>query len=84
MIAEFDKAKEGGEKTAAFVEYFHKYVAWWDIEVPELDANGEPTGKTVNLPVTDDTVQDTGFFLLKAVMDAAIEAATPGEAPSAS
>lgn len=84
LLAEFDKAKEANETTAGFVDQFKRFISWWDIEVPELDADGKPTGQNVNLPVNENTIGETGFFLLSAIMSAAIEAAKPGEASSAS
>lgn len=90
LLAEFDAAKTAENATQGFIEQFVRFISWWDIEVPGQGPDGQPAldgagqPRMVNLPITKETVGDMGFFLLSAIMAAAIEDAKPGEAPSAS
>lgn len=97
LLAEFATAKEEQGSTEGFREQFRRFISWWDIEVPQTqtvadaagntveqpvgDASGQPV--MVNLPITEESIKAMGFFVLQAIFAAAIEAAKPGEAQSA-
>ncbi len=53
-------------------------LVWWDLEDDVLDEEGNPTGETVNLPVTSEGIKKVPLSFLGMIMDTMNEESRPG------
>jgi hypothetical protein len=52
-------------------------LVWWDLEDEVLDEEGNPTGETINLPVTPEGIKKVPLSFLGMIMDTINEESRP-------
>ena len=57
VIENIQKGMEGGSEASAILEMMDKILVGWDLEEDVLDGDGNPTGETVALPPTEDSIR---------------------------